>query len=61
MAQHRQTSEPAVKDGITQGELWDLLQGFFFRTLGEGDHNNIIEKALQFADFNDDGLVGDKI
>ena len=61
MAQHRQTTEPAVKDGITQGELWDLLEGFFTRTLGEGDHNNIIEQALEFADFNDDGSVGNKL
>ena len=59
VSRHRQTTDPALKDGITQGELWDLLQGFFTRNLGDGDHNAIIEKALEFADFNNDDTVGD--
>lgn len=59
VTRHPRTTEPTVKDGITHGEVWDLLEGFFTRTLGEGDHNTIIEKALQFADFNNDEEVGD--
>ena len=61
VAQHRQTPDPAIKNGITQTELWDLLQGFFTRTLGEGDHNSIIVKALEMADFNGDDTVGDDV
>ena len=57
MTQDKQTEEPVVKDGITVEEFWDLLQGFFTRTLGSGDHTALIQKALDFVDFNQDEIV----
>ena len=57
VTRERQRNDPVMKDGITMEEFWDLLQGFFTRTLGSGDHNAIIQKSLSFVDFNQDGVV----
>lgn len=57
VSKERATTEPAVKDGITHEELWDLLEGLFTRTLGAGDHNTLIQKTMDYVDFNGDDVI----
>ena len=47
----------SIWEGMSQTDFINALDKFISRHLGDSDHSSLIERMLDFADFNTDGKV----
>lgn len=48
-----------IWEGMTVADFWTTLEQFFSGFLGNTDHTALVEKAMKFGDFNEDGQVNE--